>query len=869
MAKFWLINTVLVAGIRQFPGEEIDSTIDNIVSLTSAGAVLWPQGNAVVDAAAHSAVSARVNRGASEVELEFIMQSAVDQVQLNSQGGLSVANEAALNALNTSDLADGSAVYVKTYRQYFEVLTASLALIAGFITTSDNPSRVWIRRMTASSWSRQFVWAYNKDTGTLEGDGTAASPILSLDEISRRLRVLSAGANGVQQQYTIQLQTDTAPGDTWFPSALVQADGVQIGIKIGELIMQPTIVGFRRTLAVPGGSGALTANSALVSVATRAKATLVDANANFTTLVGQLVMVADTASAPAGSGAAGSIGSVASGVVTFTGGTGFTTGSVNRLITITGSATSANNGTFPITEFVSATSVKYSNPSAVAPDVNNGAISWTEKAAKRADIANAPNFTNGSGVTVTAVSAGIATLAGAPASTFTAASVGARIRMAGGIAANNGDFTITAFISDTSVQVANVNAAVDATVQTFQGVCEVGPTWYDEATLAETAAAPLSGSPYVVVRRATVTQRSWGAGQPTGIAVAFTDCELTAAVGLIAGGESRLTSCRLTGVGGFIAGAAASGTQSFNFGTLCTWVNVVPGFGSITCQENGYNRFFDSMTIGYNIDFREAGTFFLFSNSMIQGGYFGCAATAAVATRPASALGVNVAGPRGLGVFNNVQNSATNPPVSSGSQGAACIFGRNFRAIHAGATAPQGQGRIWGVGALLGIHLKEGSTYMTGAFAQPNVTDTAGQAGFPVREVKVDGDAPLPVPSATTGVPTAIVTTSGVAATFTQASGIVTVVDAGAAFTAASVGRTLTFIGQNNAANNGTFVVESFVGGTSVRIRNPAGVTDAVAAGSWTENPVVTQWGQAYAAPYSGNFFNYVNGTRLVRVAEV
>lgn len=78
-------------------------------------------------------------------------------------------------------------------------------------------------------------------------------------------------------------------------------------------------------------------------------------------------------------GAAASLDSVASGIVTVSGLTGMTSASVGRFITISGATTGANNGTFLITAFNSATSVDYSNPAGVAPDASNGAISWTER----------------------------------------------------------------------------------------------------------------------------------------------------------------------------------------------------------------------------------------------------------------------------------------------------------------------------------------------------------------------------------------------------------------------------------------------------------------------------------------------------------
>lgn len=78
-------------------------------------------------------------------------------------------------------------------------------------------------------------------------------------------------------------------------------------------------------------------------------------------------------------GAAASLTAVAAGIVTVTGLTGMTTESPGKFLEVSGCATPANNGTFLITEFVSATSVKIANASGVAPDGNNGSITWTER----------------------------------------------------------------------------------------------------------------------------------------------------------------------------------------------------------------------------------------------------------------------------------------------------------------------------------------------------------------------------------------------------------------------------------------------------------------------------------------------------------
>jgi hypothetical protein len=78
-------------------------------------------------------------------------------------------------------------------------------------------------------------------------------------------------------------------------------------------------------------------------------------------------------------GIAASIGTVVLGIVTITGLQNMTANSVGGFITISGAASAANNGTFLITEFVSATSVKYANAAGVAADANNPAIAWVER----------------------------------------------------------------------------------------------------------------------------------------------------------------------------------------------------------------------------------------------------------------------------------------------------------------------------------------------------------------------------------------------------------------------------------------------------------------------------------------------------------
>lgn len=76
-------------------------------------------------------------------------------------------------------------------------------------------------------------------------------------------------------------------------------------------------------------------------------------------------------------GAAASVTALSGGFATVTGLTGMTSSSVGQMLTVSGAASSANNGIFQIAQYLSSSSVTIANPSAVAADANNGTISWT------------------------------------------------------------------------------------------------------------------------------------------------------------------------------------------------------------------------------------------------------------------------------------------------------------------------------------------------------------------------------------------------------------------------------------------------------------------------------------------------------------
>jgi hypothetical protein len=79
------------------------------------------------------------------------------------------------------------------------------------------------------------------------------------------------------------------------------------------------------------------------------------------------------------SGSVGSITAKVGNIVTVDDLTGMEADSVGRFLTLSGCDTLGNNGTFLITEYVDATSVKIYNADGAFPDANSGAIGWIER----------------------------------------------------------------------------------------------------------------------------------------------------------------------------------------------------------------------------------------------------------------------------------------------------------------------------------------------------------------------------------------------------------------------------------------------------------------------------------------------------------
>jgi hypothetical protein len=78
MAKFWLVNTVILGdGTKLLPGATLDLDDIQLGAMAEAGAFVWPVGDPIVDEGGARAHASHVNRGANEVELESIMINSV------------------------------------------------------------------------------------------------------------------------------------------------------------------------------------------------------------------------------------------------------------------------------------------------------------------------------------------------------------------------------------------------------------------------------------------------------------------------------------------------------------------------------------------------------------------------------------------------------------------------------------------------------------------------------------------------------------------------------------------------------------------------------------------------------------------------
>jgi len=176
---------------------------------------------------------------------------------------------------------------------------------------------------------------------------------------------------------------------------------------------------------------------------------------------------------PSQTGSALNVTTVTNSFATITGLTGMAATSVGHALVISGATSAGNNGTFRIASFISSASVTIYNPSAVASDTNNGAITWSEQY-------------GGGGASVTSVTNGIATITGLAG--MTTSSVGHLITFTNAASGgNNGTFMVVEFVSSSSVKISNTAAvAGDANNTSI--------TWTERDPAQDTYPASITGA---------------------------------------------------------------------------------------------------------------------------------------------------------------------------------------------------------------------------------------------------------------------------------------------------------------------------------------------------------------------------------------
>ncbi len=148
------------------------------------------------------------------------------------------------------------------------------------------------------------------------------------------------------------------------------------------IIAYPTGVGLTKTPVNTYGANsfALTVNGTFLSDSTVAFAAYANQQINETWREVQLEYTTTTRTitqaANTDSGTTAAVTSFATPYATITGLTGMYAALVGQQLHFSGAASGGNNGTFTIYAIISATSVVITNASAVAPDSNNGTISW-------------------------------------------------------------------------------------------------------------------------------------------------------------------------------------------------------------------------------------------------------------------------------------------------------------------------------------------------------------------------------------------------------------------------------------------------------------------------------------------------------------
>jgi hypothetical protein len=183
------MNTVRVGTTIRYAGELVNDLSESVATLESAGGRLRSTSTPGLAEASVQALAAK-RRGNGE-QAEAIMNASLDAGQVSGVSTTSVANLAALVALDDSLIEDGSIVNVVTLRTRFmldkqsAVTAASMVILA----TASGTGR-WVRTSDVSpSWGYQTAWyvdAQGNDSND-EYAGTSEKPLATFNEFLRRV----------------------------------------------------------------------------------------------------------------------------------------------------------------------------------------------------------------------------------------------------------------------------------------------------------------------------------------------------------------------------------------------------------------------------------------------------------------------------------------------------------------------------------------------------------------------------------------------------------------------------------------------------------------------------------------------------------
>jgi hypothetical protein len=174
---------------------------------------------------------------------------------------MGVSSIANLSLVSDVALADGAEVKVDTLGQPWVLhkamtgtpdgITVAYALSAA--VTPANPGR-WMRKLIeVPQWSDQAVWYVDPAAANDEGLGTVGSPLKTMAEWCRRVRILKAPPTTGVAAYTINLLGDIPSTDEFRPCA-----GMDASVN-GDNVIDIVIVGQRTSTASGNFVGAPTA----------------------------------------------------------------------------------------------------------------------------------------------------------------------------------------------------------------------------------------------------------------------------------------------------------------------------------------------------------------------------------------------------------------------------------------------------------------------------------------------------------------------------------------------------------------------------------------------------------------------------------